>query len=144
MKKLILLSSVVSILLVVTALLNFLNSKQVSNGISAQKIPPTVTPCRPPFDNKINPCVERTPTKEEIEQRNKRAQEWEETKKKLLTANFPIRNQTSIDVNGDGKPDKILYQIKPWQDDFEGLLQITSANNETLWEHEFFMSSRFG
>lgn len=71
-----------------------------------------------------------------------RAGDWEARKKKLLTAEFPLQAETTLDADGDGKPDKILYRIKPWKEDFEGLLKITSAQNKVLWEHEFFMSSR--
>lgn len=132
---------IVVILVAVIALMNIFVSKSAVKDVSAQTVT-TVTPCRSPLDASGNPCVPKTPTKEELEIRGQRAKEWEERKKKLLGADFPLKSETMLDVDGDGKPDKILYQIKPWQQDFEGLLKITSADEQVLWEHEFFMSSR--
>jgi hypothetical protein len=44
------------------------------------------------------------------------------------------------DIDGDGKPDKFFYQIKRWQDDYEGALIITSAKGKVLWEHHWPMA----
>lgn len=99
---------------------------------------PTATPCGNPtkVSNRVDPChPPKTISPEEI---TARLVQWEIKKKKLFSANFPLENETSIDVEGDGKNDKVLYQIKPWEKDFEGLLKITSANGKILWEHEFF------
>jgi len=41
------------------------------------------------------------------------------------------------DVDGDGKPDKFTYQIKRWENDYEGALRIVSAKGSVLWEHEY-------
>ena len=43
------------------------------------------------------------------------------------------------DVDGDGKADKLFYQIKPWKNDYEGSLVITSAKGKTLWEDGWLM-----
>ena len=104
----------------------------------------TPTPCPSPTEisNRITPCNPRnSPSPEEIESRSKRAKEWEETKKRVLKTDFPLKSETLIDVDGDGKKDKIVYQIKPWKEDFEGLLKISSAQGKVIWEHEFFMGS---
>jgi hypothetical protein len=52
----------------------------------------------------------------------------------------PLRAVFSKDFNGDGKPDKLVYEIKPWEKDYEGSLVITSAQGQTLWEHQWPMA----
>lgn len=66
--------------------------------------------------------------------------EWEITKASLFDTKYPLTSEASIDVDGDGKKDKVIYSIKPWEDDFEGFLKIISARGNTLWEHSFYMS----
>src|SRR4051812_23462313 len=44
------------------------------------------------------------------------------------------------DIDGDGKPDRFFYQIKRWQNDYEGALIITSAKGQVLWEHHWPMA----
>jgi hypothetical protein len=140
--KLILPGAVISVLaVIIVLLLNVPGAKSLSNETTT-KVQTRASPCRTPIGNTAFPCQEKSPSKEEIEQQQKRASEWQERKKKLLTADYPLKSEASVDVDGDQKPDRILYQIKPSEDDFEGLLKITSANGEILWEHEFFMSSR--
>ena len=46
-----------------------------------------------------------------------------------------------MDVDGDGKKDRVFYRIQRWKDDFEGLLTITNEKQKVLWEHEFFMGA---
>ena len=50
------------------------------------------------------------------------------------TITWPLRTEVTKDVDGDGQPDKLVYEIKPWEKDYEGYLKITSARGETLWE----------
>lgn len=51
----------------------------------------------------------------------------------------PLRAVYLKDVDGDGKADKLVYQIKRWKNDFEGSLVITSAKGRTLWEDQWVM-----
>ena len=65
----------------------------------------------------------------------------------LIAGGFPLSQETtaakghrtvfSKDVDGDRKPDKLVYEIKPWEKDYEGALIITSADGRTLWEHHW-------
>ena len=67
----------------------------------------------------------------------------------LILTNFPVSQRTPPakplravylkDVDGDGKADKLVYQIKPWKNDYEGSLVITSAKGKTLWEDGWLM-----
>ncbi len=43
------------------------------------------------------------------------------------------------DFDGDGRPDRLVYEIKPWNTDYEGALIITSAQGKTLWEDHWPM-----
>lgn len=103
---------------------------------------PSPTPCAtiPPPTNIYDPC-NPPPTVDPalMADTHKR---YETLKAKLFDAKFPLTNQTLVDVDGDGRNDKIFYRVQPWRDDFEGRLTITSANKRELWNHEFFMSSR--
>lgn len=63
----------------------------------------------------------------------------------LIFAGTPVtlqshRAEFSKDLNGDGKPDKLVYEIKPWEKDYEGALVITSAQGRILWEHHWPMA----
>lgn len=113
---------------------------------------PTITPCpngagpifvgnAPANYDPCNPPKPKPLSAEELAKREKQRAEWEEEKKKILTANYPLKNETQIDIDGDGKKDKILYRVQPWESDFEGLVEITNAKGKIIWEHEFFMSS---
>jgi hypothetical protein len=50
------------------------------------------------------------------------------------TITWPLRTEVTKDVDGDGHPDKLVYEIRPWEKDYESYLKITSARGETLWE----------
>jgi len=52
----------------------------------------------------------------------------------------PLRTVYQKDVDGDGRADKLVYEIRKWKDDYEGSLVITSATRRTLWEHRWGMS----
>ena len=52
----------------------------------------------------------------------------------------PQRAVFTKDFDGDGKPDKLIYEIKPWEKDYEGSLVITSAQGQTLWKHQWPMA----
>lgn len=71
-----------------------------------------------------------------------RKNQWEDEKRKLLQANYPLTSSTRIDVDGDNVADTITYGVKRWEDDFEGRLTIISSKGKELWDHEFFMASR--
>jgi len=43
------------------------------------------------------------------------------------------------DVDGDGKADRLVYEIRKWKNDYEGSLTITSATRKTLWEDRWLM-----
>lgn len=45
------------------------------------------------------------------------------------------------DVDGDGKADKLVYEVTKGKDDYEGSLVITSATRQILWEHHWGMSN---
>jgi hypothetical protein len=51
-----------------------------------------------------------------------------------------LRAVFAKDFDGDGKPDKLIYEVKPWRTDYEGALIITSANGKTLWEDHWPMA----
>lgn len=53
---------------------------------------------------------------------------------------WPLRSEVSKDVDGDGRADKLVYEVKPWEKDYEGALIITSARGETLWEDHWPMA----
>ena len=67
----------------------------------------------------------------------------------LILTGFPLSQRTSSaqplravyqkDVDGDEKPDKLVYEIKRWKNDYEGALVITSAKGRTLWEDGWLM-----
>lgn len=60
----------------------------------------------------------------------------------LCFAQTPFTNLSSVyfqDVDGDGKPDKFTYQVKNWENDYEGAIKIVSASGRVLWEHEYPM-----
>ena len=52
-----------------------------------------------------------------------------------------LRTTQETDVDGDGKPDKLVYELKKVEEHYEGSLLITSATGKTLWEHEWGMRS---
>jgi hypothetical protein len=52
---------------------------------------------------------------------------------------WPLRTEAMKDVDGDGRADKLVYEIKPWEKDYEGYLKITSARGEILWEDQWPM-----
>lgn len=52
----------------------------------------------------------------------------------------PLRTVHEKDVDGDGKVDRLVHEIKEFEDHFEGSLVITSAERRTLWEHAWGMS----
>ena len=52
----------------------------------------------------------------------------------------PLRSTYERDADGDGKPDKLVYEIKRVEDHYEGSLFITSAAGKILWGHEWGMS----
>src|SRR5262249_9050079 len=76
------------------------------------------------------------PTAEQIKQ-----QRWSGERSRLFDATYPLIDKTIVDVDDEHRHDEHLYRIQPWQDDFEGLLKITSANGRVLWEHEFYMGA---
>lgn len=51
-----------------------------------------------------------------------------------------LRAVFTKDFDGDGKPDKLVYEVKPWRTDYEGALIITSAGGKTLWEDHWPMA----
>jgi hypothetical protein len=51
----------------------------------------------------------------------------------------PIISEARIDVDGDGKPDHLSYEIRYWKTEYEGLVRITSAGDKILWEHQYLM-----
>jgi len=51
----------------------------------------------------------------------------------------PISSDALIDVDGDGKPDRLFYEIRAWKTEYEGLIRITSAGDKILWEHQHLM-----
>ena len=51
----------------------------------------------------------------------------------------PLRSVYLKDVDGDGKDDKLVYEIKRWKNDYEGSLVITSAKGQTLWADQWLM-----
>ena len=59
----------------------------------------------------------------------------------LFAAKYPLTAEALVDVDGDGKKDKVFYRAQPWENDFEGQLKITSAEGRTLWEDNFPMGS---
>jgi hypothetical protein len=105
-----------------------------SGPVLVGNAPANYDPCNPPKPTPLSA--------EELARREKQKLEWEENEKKLLAANYPLKNETTFDVDEDGKKDKILYRVQPWEKDFEGLLQITNAKGNVIWEHEFFMAKR--
>ena len=52
-----------------------------------------------------------------------------------------LRSTDERDVDGDGKPDKLVYELKKVEDHYESSLLITSATGKTLWQHEWGMSN---
>ena len=52
----------------------------------------------------------------------------------------PLRTVYQKDIDGDGRADKLVYEIRKWKNDYEGSLVITSATRRTLWEHRWAMS----
>ncbi len=52
---------------------------------------------------------------------------------------WPLSVEATKDVDGDGRPDKLVYEVKPWEKDYEGYIKITSARGETLWEDQWPM-----
>jgi hypothetical protein len=44
-----------------------------------------------------------------------------------------------LDVDGDGKPDKLVYQIKRWKNDYEASFYIDSAKGKDLWSDQWLM-----
>jgi hypothetical protein len=44
----------------------------------------------------------------------------------------PLRTVYQKDIDGDGRADKLVYEIRKWKDDYEGSLVITSATRRTL------------
>lgn len=53
----------------------------------------------------------------------------------------PLHSLYLKDVDGDGRADKLVYEIRRWKDDYEGSLVITSARGKVLWEHQWLMTS---
>src|SRR6185503_13576123 len=51
----------------------------------------------------------------------------------------PLRTIYERDVDGDGKADKLVYEIAKLKDNYEGSLVITSGTRRTLWEHRWGM-----
>jgi hypothetical protein len=51
----------------------------------------------------------------------------------------PISSDVLIDVDGDGKPDRLFYEIRAWKTEYEGLIRITSTGDKILWEHQYLM-----
>src|SRR5262245_45339593 len=58
----------------------------------------------------------------------------------LTLAAEPLRTVYEKDVDGDGKVDRLVYELRTFQDHYEGSLIITSAERRTLWEHKWRMS----
>ena len=51
----------------------------------------------------------------------------------------PVNSEALLDVDGDGEPDRLFYEIRAWKTEYEGLVRITSAKNKPLWEHQYLM-----
>lgn len=68
-----------------------------------------------------------------------RQRQWPIEREKLVKATYPLIKESSMDIDGDGKPDKLYYRIRPWEDDFEGQVKITSNDQRVIWDHEFYM-----
>jgi hypothetical protein len=124
--------------------LSFDSRKMASKMAKAQtNISPT--PClsnaKQP-SNVVDPChPAKPPSAEEIAKREKQKKDLEIKWKKIFTANYPLSSKSFADFDGDGKKDEILYQIKPFEDFYEGLLEITSAQGKVLWKDNFQMDS---
>lgn len=58
----------------------------------------------------------------------------------LDLASEPLRTVYERDVDGDGKIDKLVYEITKMEDHYKGSLVITSATGQPLWEHEWGMT----
>lgn len=54
-------------------------------------------------------------------------------------ASKPLRSTYRKDVDGDGRPDKFIYEVKRRETDYEGSLRIISAKGNVLWEHQFLL-----
>jgi hypothetical protein len=54
----------------------------------------------------------------------------------------PVSSEFQTDVDEDGKPDRLFYEIKGWETEYEGLFRITSAEGKVLWEHQYLMMKR--
>ena len=52
---------------------------------------------------------------------------------------LPLRSVYLKDVDGDGKADKFVYEVKKWETEYEGSLKIVSAQGDILWEHRFLI-----
>lgn len=52
-----------------------------------------------------------------------------------------LRSTHERDVDGDGKPDKLVYEVTKVKDHYEGSLVITSATRQMLWEDRWGMSN---
>ncbi|MCM3870307.1 MAG: hypothetical protein ND895_06365 [Pyrinomonadaceae bacterium] len=52
----------------------------------------------------------------------------------------PLRAIYLKDVDGDGKADELVYEIRRWKNDYEASLVITSATRTILWEHQWLMT----
>ena len=67
----------------------------------------------------------------------------------LILTSFPVPQRTPPpkplravylkDVDGDGKADKLTYEIKRWKDNYEGTLLVTSAKGRDLWADKWLM-----
>jgi hypothetical protein len=54
----------------------------------------------------------------------------------------PVSSGFQTDVDGDAKPDRLFYEIRAWETEYEGLFRIISSEGKVLWEHQYLMMKR--